>query len=453
MHNRVSRVSLATVVLLSSLSRLAFAAPDENSIVSLKAGAAETIVTPKVGTVLQAARKPSTGINDDLYARALVLADRDRKLVIVTMDFVGFNFAYNERLIQAINKATGIPAENVMINCTHNHSGPPTFPMDAEQKVWDNPIFDELPQRVAQTVEQAIKNLEPATLRVGREPTQIGVNRRAMASWGVTMAPNPHGAHVPWIDLLGAYGKDNRRIGLLFSHAAHPVIVHDTSTLISADYPGLAIRELRKRLSDGVLMFAQGCGGNINASPLQGGIQACAASARNLAHAVTRTRMVDVRPAKLRSASLKLSLPLQAPPSVAECRELVADQPHDKRLRDLLAIAESGKPRFLPFPIRAFAVGDQVCILALPHEMFAEYQLLADKASPFQHTLVFAYTNGCESYVATEKDYRMGDRGGYEASRTGAALVYHHRLPLQANCEKLIHDGIQQLFKQLRKNG
>ena len=57
----------------------------------------------------------------------------------------------------------------------------------------------------------------------------------------VTMATNLRGAVVPWVDVLevadaahdeAATGK---QIALLFSHAAHPVIVHTTSKEIGPD--------------------------------------------------------------------------------------------------------------------------------------------------------------------------------------------------------------------------
>ena len=57
--------------------------------------------------------------------------------------------------------------------------------------------------------------------------------------------------------------------------------------------------------------------------------------------------------------------------------------------------------------LSAFAIGDDLCIVSLPSETFAEYQLFADEASPFKHTVVFGYTNGGVGYIATKKDYDL----------------------------------------------
>jgi hypothetical protein len=102
------------------------------------------------------------------------------------------------------------------------------------------------------------------------------------------------------------------------------------------------------------------------------------------------------------------------------------------------------------FPIRAFAVGDQFCILGLPHEPFAEYHHFVDRVSPFEHTMVFGYTNGLHCYVGTEKDYLLGERGGYETSPWGAAIMFESRLPLAPSCEKLIQAGILRTLLALK---
>lgn len=75
---------------------------------------------------------------------------------------------------------------------------------------------------------------------------------------------------VPWVNVIVFERADNSPMFVLFEHAAHPVIVPDTSCLISADYPGAAVvRICELPGADVVPVFAQGCGGNINAYPLR----------------------------------------------------------------------------------------------------------------------------------------------------------------------------------------
>ena len=82
---------------------------------TLRVGAAETVIT---------SIKDRPDVYAELYARALVLADSEKQLAIVTADYGQFPLWYNKRLLDAIQGATGIPPEHVVINCSHTHNAP-----------------------------------------------------------------------------------------------------------------------------------------------------------------------------------------------------------------------------------------------------------------------------------------------------------------------------------------
>ena len=266
-------------------------------------------------------------------------------------------------------------------------------------------------------------HFEPARVRYQREPVQIGFNRRLPKDGrcGDGSQPSRRGAAV-------GRRASNRGFPLQPDRrAAEPRgTPGDRACRKHVDYgrlPRLCRGRVRKsRGESGVFMFAQGCGGNINGSPLQGGVDAAAAAGGKLAAAVARTldaegNLIDGKP--LRVFTRQLALPLGPPPPVAECERMLAgetDAGRKEQFADLLDIARSGQPRTMEFRIRAFALGDQLCILGLSHEVFAEYHQFVNEVSPFAYNMVFAYTNGVESYVATEKDYLLGSQGGYESA-------------------------------------
>ena len=66
----------------------------------LMAGAAETVIT---------SIKDKPDVYAELYARALVLADGEKQLAIVTADYGQFPLQYNKVLLDAIHQATDIP--------------------------------------------------------------------------------------------------------------------------------------------------------------------------------------------------------------------------------------------------------------------------------------------------------------------------------------------------------
>lgn len=408
----------------------------------LMAGAAETVIT---------SIKDKPEVYAELYARALVLADGEKKLAIVTTDYGQFPLWYNKVLLGAIHNATDIPPEHIVINCSHTHNAPGVDGrwITEEAEAW-------LATCLAELVKDAVEALAPATLRVGRAPVQIGYNRRLMNDEGyIVMAPNPEGAVVPWVDVLGAYDENGQIIAVLFSHAAHPVIVHWSSEEMGADYPGYAVEHLQHFLDlkpESVLLFAQGCAANINGYPLRGGFSACDVAGLALAFATHQAlkTAVEIPAAPLKARSVLVNLSFRDPPSVAECERLIAEFPDDERYVALLEVAKSGEKRTLPFPMSAFAVGNALCLLSVSHELFAEYQLFVDENSPFSHTFVFGYTNGSEVYIATKKAYELGLRAGYEAGPRNHAISSPYRLALLPAVEAQIHQEITALLEKLK---
>ena len=411
---------------------------------TLMAGAAETVIT---------SIKNRPAVYAELYARALVLADGEKQLAIVTADYGQFSLRYNSVLLEAIQDATGIPPEHIVINCSHTHNAPGVDgrEMSEASEAW-------LATCLADLVKEAVDTLEPATLRVGRAPVQVGYNRRIMNDEGyIVMAPNPEGPVVPWVDVLGTYDANGDIIAVLFSHAAHPVIVHWSSEEMGADFPGYAVEHLRNFLAlkpKSILLFAQGCAADINGYPLRGGFDACDVAGFTLAFATHQAlkNAKEIPAAPLKARSKLVSLPFRNPPSVSECEQLIEEFPDDERYVALLEVAKSGEKRSLPFPISAFAVGDVLCFLSVSHELFSEYQLFADETSPFSHTFVFGYTNGSEVYIATRAAYELGLKAGYEAGPRNHALSGPYRLALVPSVEEQIREEITDLLGKVKKS-
>ena len=436
---------------------------------AISANVAEAVITPPIGVeMIEPRGVPSTAVHDDLYVRAISLGDGAATVCVVTMDLLGLDAGLLEQVRSAVEQQTGLARERLMLTASHNHSAPLTIPYDVTvQPRRDRDWEAQLVRRIADTVAQAQTAMLPVSLAAGRADVQVGLNRRLSTLTGTTMAPNPAGPVAPWVDILRVDRSGDVPLAVLFSHAAHPVTVHSTATEFTADYPGAAAVTIRDSLGAGVTpLFAQGCAADINVEPLRGGFaeaqragmmlgQAAVAAASQApaitggtVRAATETVHLDF---ELMSADVCRAIIQRLQESYATLQAGGAD---DRSLdqhticlawaRKMLGYArEPQHPAGLSFQVQAFALGRDLALVGLSHEPFVEYQLFLQQESPFPHTMVFGYTNGCESYVPTADACYLE---GYEAY--GAQRLYG--VPrLQPGCEQKVKQTCLQVLSEL----
>jgi hypothetical protein len=260
-------------------------------------------------------------------------------------------------------------------------------------------------------------------------------------------------------------------LALLFCHACHPTTLGGENLAITAEWCGVAVEQLKRRLKEEAesarfpetpLPFClQGCCGDIN--PIRrGSWEAVFHGGKTIADAAHQARWnahgrLD---SDLDAKEETVELPMLPPPSVEECdaqiahweerlaRSRAANAHAGQLLYDagLLAWAKdyrsfAGRSDFCetqPFAIQRLYLGG-VQILGLPAEMFAQYQLdfSAQAQTP---VLSLAYTNGCWNYLPTAAEYA---RGGYEVND---ANKYYGTLMYAPESEALVRAAAYRLL-------
>src|SRR5687768_5233122 len=118
----ISRRALLGAAVLSPLARVTAAAG------GLRAGASAVKITPSLGRTVYIAgydrNRVAEAVHDDLWARALVLDDGFTRVAVVVCDLIGLSNSRVRRIRRGIR---GAPGDNVLIACTHVHSGPDTL--------------------------------------------------------------------------------------------------------------------------------------------------------------------------------------------------------------------------------------------------------------------------------------------------------------------------------------
>ena len=459
----------------ATLPRRTFAAHEDNTYF---AGAAEREITPPIGMEITHFVRENIGVHDPLYVRAIVLGDSDGKqIALISADALGAGFATCDEIRNRVKNECGV--DEAWFSCSHTHSGrwilstPTPERSYTEELMWDDGTHVALTDRpeeltwntmvhkkIVDVVREAIQRLQPAELRTGRAPVKVGINRRVTRPDGFThMGWNRQGLIVPWVSTLSAHDKKtNQPIFLLFEHAAHPVTVPHTSRLVSADFPGAAVAQLRKSLhSDCIPAFGQGCSANINSFPLRTTHQDADAAGIKLGDAalIAMGNSKNITGNSIRIKTVPTVLPTMPLPSEALVEsQLKSQKKHPERIKQLKKIEAYRATGMAPPPRRFDAhgvmLGGEFCLVGLPFEHFSHTERWLDQQAPFTNTMAFTLTNGGRGYIGSDEGLSMGPNGGYEAGcmpNWSAHEVMSPNLgPPAVGSEKIIQGAIMALW-------
>ncbi len=212
---------------------------------SLQAGAAAVDITPKTSQFLFGyphVERYSTGVHDPLMSSALYLCDGRSGVIFIANDIIFVPKDMSARARQRISNATRIAEKNILISATHTHSGPITVDYLSNE---NDPIVPKADPAYLQFMEDGIveagikayQSAQPAQAGVGfADGSLVGTNRRDAA-----------GACDPQVPVLVVRSLEgNAFIALMLVCSMHPTVLHEDSTLVSGDFPGLAREYLQK---------------------------------------------------------------------------------------------------------------------------------------------------------------------------------------------------------------
>lgn len=432
----------------------------------LLAGAAKVVITPPVGVDLcgfGGRPGPSEAVHDDLCAAALYV-ESNTAVMVITCDLIGLDDGTVAEVRAGIAERTGVPAANIMIGCSHTHSGPAT-PCIASLGNVDPGYFGVLKQKLIGLGQMAFTSRQPCALGVLREPVAVGINRRQVQGGQMTIGRNDAGVTAPWVDVVAVDTVAGQPLARLFVHAAHAVTLGGLD--ITADWPGYAQRCVESIYGEGcVALFGQGCCGNINSDP-RGTYEIAERQGRVMAGAVIKAAEAAAKQPEVTvgCASQVVQLPCFDPPTVEEAQAQVEQLKQTAAAREnptrgvrmmdagdlawaerILQLAREGaRDLTRACEIQAIRLGD-FGLVGLPGEVFVEYALSIDAAAAgYTETATMAYTNGNVGYVPTAAAHA---EGGYEVRH---AIRFYGDTMLAPESEKLIVGTALGLLRSLRE--
>jgi hypothetical protein len=393
-----------------------------------KVGLAEVKITPgrPISLAGYANRNhPFEKVTTDLYAKAMVLEDRDGKIaVMVTTDLIGLTEAVAEPVCERLTSKTGLKRDHILLSSSHIHTGP-SLSLDLK-KVEESATLDDaertvtytrlLQDRLVEVVQRALEKREPAQLSWGSGVVNFVMNRREFTPGGVILGVNPRGPADRTVPVLRIDGADGKLRAVLFGAGTHNTTLTDKCYELCGDYAGFAQAHVQEQHQGAQAMFILGCAGDSNPYP-RGTMDLARKHGVTLGKEVCRVLAAKLQPVRgpIKIAFGRAELPLQEPPPREELeKQAVRNGPIQSWVaKQMLAILNRGEklPTFYRCPIAVWQFGYDLTLVGLSGEAVVDYVMLLEKALGPNQLWLSAYCNDVFGYIPSA---RVLAEGGYE---------------------------------------
>lgn len=428
-----------------------------------KAGYGRANVTPKVSVGLTGFGNANTRKSDNLlsylYLTCLAVTDgNDNTVLLYGVDGCTSDSDVTNALRYAVESATGIPGQNIMISATHSHSVP---------EITD-PIFQSmLLEGAVESAEEALANLAPAKVQIGSVMTEkLNFVRHYVQENGAYVGNNfgnydssPIVDHVTKADgqmQLVRFERDGKDI-VVMNFQAHPTMTGSASKYdISADFVGACREKMEAELDCNFLYFT-GAAGNLNTTSkiaeenipginykLHG--QTLAQYAIDAIDSLTEVNSGQVKVLNQTFVGecdhsdgdliKHIDVVYTAYNSGGAAAAQKAGAPYGinsiYHARAISRRAGTANGDSLKFEISTVSIGD-VAFAFCPYEMFDTNGMTIKQDSPFKMTVICTLANDGFSYIAPEYAF---DHGCYEVDM---------RYFVRGTAEKLVDSYLEML--------
>jgi hypothetical protein len=361
------------------------------------------------------------GQEGKLRAVAVVLQKQPAKVAIVACDILMVTRDLLDPVVAEIEKTTGIPSSNVLINCTHTHSAPSTMVVHGYGR--DEKFCQTVQRAIVKAVQEANRNLSADDCRfffhLGKEET-VGQNSRQLLADGMIywIGPRefvrPTGPFDPELPVLAFRGGDDKLRALIFNHSTHTIGARAPTKRSPAFY-GLAAQELEAELG-GIACFLEGASGSTHNLGLTTD-ECCTRIKTAVRNALTQAQVRPVerlaaikRPFKFKVRTFDEAKEDEA--VCVYCRKYGGPRADStieafRNMRKTLAPMQGEQRETW---LQAVLIGD-VAIVGVPAEYFTQLGLDIKNRSPFRYTYVAELANDWIGYLPNLEAHKLG---GYQ---------------------------------------
>ena len=365
----------------------------------------------------------ATGQEGKLRATAVILEKQPfGKLAIVACDVLMITRQHLDSIVAEIERTTGIPPANVLINCTHTHHAPSTMILHGYGL--DDTFTRRVQRAITKAVHDANANLSKHDCRfffhLGEEKT-VGQNSRMLFEDGQVywVGPRdkfvrPTGPFDPELPVFLFRDSAEKCRALLFNHSTHTIGTRKPGVR-SPSFYGLAAQELEEELG-GTVCFLEGASGSTHNLALSGDeMTAGIKQAVKDAIAKAQPRSVNQLAAIKRPFKFKVRTFDEAKEDEAVtryCRKYVGAYGETviQVFRDMRKVLARQQGQERETWLQVLLIGD-VAIVGVPAEFFTKLGLDIKNRSPFRYTYVAELANDWIGYLPDLDAHKLG---GYQ---------------------------------------
>lgn len=195
-------------------------------------------------------------VNDPIYATAVAFSDGETTAILITIDIIYLSKTMHDSIVASITNSTGIPASNVYIHSTHNHSSPNYVTGDywaeGEKHLDTREWVEFVKNKVPLAANNAVADLAVSEIYTGKSTTD-GLNfvRRAQYDQNVD-------EEIQAIRFV----REGKKDVVLANWQAHPASTENVG-VVTADYVG-KFREIVEEENNVWFAYFNGANGNLN---------------------------------------------------------------------------------------------------------------------------------------------------------------------------------------------
>jgi len=173
--------------------------------------------------------EPSSGVAQDLHAKAVAIEDEDRKtVVLVSAKLLGITPDLRDDVLAACESEYDLDPDEVLLNVSHTHNGPEyrtdnygILGFDDELTERSRAYRARLEDELVDVIGAALEDRCSAVLRYSHASCGMAMSRRLPAPDGIDFSPYPEGVVDHDVPVLVAIsGGDITTI--LLGYACHP---------------------------------------------------------------------------------------------------------------------------------------------------------------------------------------------------------------------------------------